>query len=78
MSRMSPHKSPARDPKPKPKPLEQAEADFTAEGSPPPGKVGKRPPAVAATPVTTTGSEKRNAELRPSPADPERSGERSS
>lgn len=32
------------DPSPKPRPLEQEKEDFTAEGSPPPGKVGPAEP----------------------------------
>ena len=34
--------------KPKPKTLVQQNADFTAEGSPPPGKVATQVPAVSA------------------------------
>ena len=68
----------------KPKPLEQSEADFTSEGAPPPGKVGKTGPAVAATPVDPATpiarrpTATRDAAMKPSPADPERSAERSS
>lgn len=33
-------------PDPKPRSLHQQNADFTSEGSPPPGKVAKEPPAT--------------------------------
>lgn len=36
----------AKTPAPKAKTLAQQEVDFTAEGSPPPNKVGKRAPVV--------------------------------
>ena len=84
MSRLPPNRSPKPDQDEKPKPLEQSEADFTSEGAPPPGKVGKRGPAVAATPVdpVTPVAPGRKATpdvaIKPSAADPERSAERSS
>ena len=84
MSRLPPNRSPKPVQDAKPKPLEQSEADFTSEGAPPPGKVGKRGPAVAATPVdpATPVAHRRSATLdaaiKPSSVDPERSAERSS
>ena len=84
MSRLSPNRSPKLFQEVKPKPLEQSEADFTSEGAPPPGKVGKRGPAVAetsvdpVTPVAPGRSATLHAGTKPSPADPERSAERSS
>ena len=39
--------APAPAPKPKPKNLEQQNADFTDEGSPPPGVAGTAPPVNA-------------------------------
>lgn len=75
MSRFPPNQSPKPDPKPKPKPLDQAEADFTAEGSPPPGKVGKRVPAVALNPGARGSNARRDAASK---SDPKRSAERGS
>ena len=73
MTRLPPNIS--AKPDPKPKPLDQAEADFTAEGSPPPGKVGNRVPAVAVTPGARGSRARRDAAFK---SDPERSAERDS
>lgn len=47
--------------------LAEQQADFTAEGSPPPGLVANAPPVLAPGPVPTTTPPRLSPEAPPSP-----------
>ena len=60
---------PAPAPAPVPATLTEQKADFTAEGSPPPGKVATTPPVSkdAVTPVTHAGPKSSPKTVKKSP-----------
>ena len=57
----------ARQPAPLPPTLAEQKADFTAEGSPPPGKVANTPPLTPAALAIPGPSHKPESGLKPRP-----------